>query len=116
MGVYPGYERVARYDSFVPDHLRPWHSGRISQLPFVAQAHSVGLIVFPTPLSRGTCFLEELLDEAYFLPMPTAVRRWCVVPPLFILQITAMHPANPKKVFLEFNSPNQLSNEGFVPC
>ena len=63
--------------------------------------HEVGLI-------------KEVFNVDHLLPVPTAIRRMLVVPPVFVFDILTMHPSDPKNIFFVFNNPQELRNASFV--
>lgn len=83
-----------------------------SQQRHVALADSIAAFV-PSPLWVSAS-LKCVFDVHDFLPVPIAVRRGMVIPPINGFKIPTMDSFDPYSIFFHNNSPNQFRYTHFV--
>jgi len=90
---------------------------RTSPYPFVALGHFVLWFTLPF-LSGGlsASLFELFLYPTDLFPVPTGFMWWCVIPSIFIFDVSFMHPFNPKDFLLLCHCLGKLCTCGIVPC
>ena len=111
----PCYESIPRDDSSGPNHLFPWLYWWGSFLPFVTQANFISLVARLDPMWRCTGVFEKFLDEADFLPILATVLTGRIIPPCFVIEVSAVNPFDQEQIFLWCNCPYLFCNQGFIP-
>ena len=98
-----------------PYHFTPGDLGAPRE-PVISIVDLVGVPPLKAPdLSVWAPYFECVFHGTNLFPGPAAICGRGVVPPFSAFDVTTMNPFDPEDVLLGSDSPNKLSNDGFVP-